>query len=248
LFQLIDPYKYASSKNKHSKEMMMIDLYTDATPNGLKVSIALEEMNLAYNTHQIFLGGDQFTAEFTKLNANNKIPVLVDEGTVVTESGAILLYLAEKTKTLLPDDLLARTKTIEALMFQMGSLGPMFGQYLVFAAAWKNEYPSVTNRYFKEVSRILGVMNTRLEGQDYLGGDRYSIADIASIPWIRLCAIHPACEALPFAENKNLLAWWERVSNRPAVIKGLANPEPFPMEKQYEGFIAATVGLGSLHD
>jgi len=225
----------------------MIDLYTDATPNGLKVSIALEEMGLNYNVHQVFLGGEQFKSEFTKLNANNKIPVLIDDGLVLTESGAILHYLAEKTGKLLPTDLTTRTEVMEALMFQMGSLGPMFGQYLVFAAAWQNEYPTVTNRYFKEVSRILSVMNTRLEGKEYLAGNEFSIADVASIPWIRLCAIHPAGENLPLADHKNLFAWWDRVSSRPAVIKGLATPEPYPMEKQFEGFVSATVGLGKLH-
>jgi GST-like protein len=109
--------------------MAVLEVYNDATPNGLKVSIALEELALQYNTHQIFLGGDQLTPEFTKLNPNQKIPVLVDsdEGIVVTESGAILLYLAEKTGKLLPKDVKGRTKTIELVFNQMSSLGPMLG-------------------------------------------------------------------------------------------------------------------------
>jgi len=225
----------------------MLELYSDATPNGLKVSIALEEMELDYTTHQIYLGGMQSTPEFTDLNPNQKIPVLVDDGYVLTESGAILLYLAEKTDKFLPHDPKARSKTIEALMFQMGSLGPMFGQYLVFAAAWQNKFPDVTNRYFSEVSRIMGVLNTRLENQDYLAGDTYTIADMAVAPWILLCTIHPACTDLPLEENANLKAWWDRVSARPATQRGFANPAPFPPEKQFEGFVKAVVGLGDIH-
>jgi len=226
----------------------MLDLYTDATPNGLKISIALEELGLDYNVHRVFLGGEQFTPEFTAMNPNNKIPVLVDDGLVVTESGAILLYLAEKTGKLLPTDPVARVRAVEMLMFQMGSLGPMFGQFLVFAAAWGNEFPKVTARYFKEVSRIMGVLDARLEGQDFLAGDEFSIADVAVIPWVGMCFAHPAAGDLPLAANANLSAWWERVSQRPAVQKGLTIPEPFPAEKQFEGFINATVGLGTLHD
>lgn len=226
----------------------MLDLYTDATPNGLKISIALEEIGLDYNVHRVFLGGEQFTPKFTAMNPNNKIPVLVDNGLVLTESGAILLYLAERTGKLLPTEPAARIRTIEMLMFQMGSLGPMFGQFLVFAAAWRNEFPKVTTRYFKEVSRIMGVLDTRLNGQDYLAGDEFTIADVAVIPWIGMCFAHPATGDLPLADNANLTAWWQRVSQRPAVQKGLSIPEPFPAEKQFEGFVNATVGLGTLHD
>ena len=226
----------------------MLDLYTDATPNGLKISIALEEMGLDYNVHRVFLGGEQFTPEFAAMNPNNKIPVLVDDGLVLTESGAILLYLAEKTRKLLPTDPVARVRAVEMLMFQMGSLGPMFGQFLVFAAAWGNEYPKVTARYFKEVSRIMGVLDARLKGRDYLAGHEFSIADVAVIPWIGMCFAHPAAGDLPLVANANLITWWERVSQRPAVQTGLTIPEPFPAEKQFEGFVNATVGLGTLHD
>lgn len=225
----------------------MLELYSEATPNGLKVSIALEEMGLDYTTHQIYLGGMQATPEFTDLNPNQKIPVLVDDGFVLTESGAILIHLAEKTGKFLPSDPRLQAKTIEALMYQMGSLGPMFGQYLVFAAAWGNKFPDVTNRYFSEVSRIMGVLNTHLEAQDYLAGDDYTIADMAVAPWIRLCTIHPACLDLPLAKNTNLNAWWNRVSARPATQRGFANPAPFPPEKQFEGFVKAVVGLGDIH-
>ena len=225
----------------------MLDLYTDATPNGLKISIALEEMGLDYRVHQVYLGGEQQTPEFTALNPNQKIPVLVDDGLVVTESGAILLHLAQETGRFLPSDPAQRIATIEALMFQMASLGPMFGQYLVFAAAWGNKFPEVTGRYFTEVSRIMRVLDTRLEGRDYLAGSDFSIADMAVAPWIRLCGIHPACTDLPLDANTNLKNWWDRVAARPAVQKGFEIPAPYAPEKQFKGFVSAVVGLGELH-
>jgi GST-like protein len=225
----------------------MIQVYTDATPNGLKVSICLEELALPYEVHQVYLGGEQLTPEFTALNPNNKIPVLVDDGFVLTESGAILIYLAEKMGKLLPAETKARAKTIEALMFQMASVGPMFGQLMVFAGAWKNELPRATERYFKESSRILSVLDTRLSGKAYFAGDDFTIADVAMVPWIAMCVSHPVGQALPFAEKANLVAWWQRVASRPAVQKGLSVPPPFPLEKQFSGFIKATVGLGDLY-
>ena len=225
----------------------MFDLYTDATPNGLKISVCLEELGLQYNVHHLFLAGDQMTPKFTQLNPNNKIPVLVDDGLVITESGAILIYLAEKTGKLLPRDPRLRIKTIEMIMFQMASLGPMFGQLLVFAGAWKNEYPAVTGRYVKEVNRILAVLEARLQGHTYFVDNEYTIADIAMLPWVRMAVVHPIGQMLMFTDKPNLKAWWERVSTRPAVVKGLSIPEPFAAEKQFEGFIKATVGLGDLH-
>jgi GSH-dependent disulfide-bond oxidoreductase len=226
----------------------MLELYTDATPNGLKISIALEELELAYQVYRVFLGGDQLTPEFTALNPNNKIPVLVDDGLVLTESGAILIYLAEKTGSLLPGEGAARAKTIELLMFQMSSVGPMFGQLLVFAGAWKNKFPKVTQRYAKEATRILTVLNTRLEKSSYFAGDEFTIADIAMIPWLGMCVKHPVGQTLPFKENPNLVNWWQRVTGRPAVQKGLSVPPPFPPEQQYAGFVKATIGLGDLHE
>ena len=225
----------------------MLDLYTDATPNGLKVSIYLEELGLKYNVHHLFLAGDQMTPEFAKLNPNKKIPVLVDDGFVITESGAILIYMAETTGKLLPRDTKLRAKLVETIMFQMASLGPMFGQLLVFAGAWKNEYPQVTGRYVKEVNRILAVLEARLQGQTYFIGDEYTIADIAMLPWFRMAVIHPIGQMLSLDDKPNLKAWWQRVSTRPAVMKGLSIPEPFPAEKQFESFVKATVGLGDLH-
>jgi GST-like protein len=225
----------------------MIDVYTDATPNGLKVSIGLEELGLSYNVHRVFLGGEQLTPEFTELNPNNKIPVLVDDGLVVSESGAILIYLAEKTGKLLPKDPKGRIKTIEMVMFQMASIGPMMGQLIVFRGPWQNKAPEVSNRYFKEVSRLFGVLNKRLEGNEHLAGSEYTIADIALLPWIRSAQLFPFLQDLPLDANANLKAWLDRVVTRPAVQKGLTIPEPFPPEKQFAGFIKATVGLGDLH-
>lgn len=225
----------------------MIDLYTDATPNGLKISVALEELGLKYNVHRVFLGGDQKAPEFTAMNPNNKIPVLVDDGFTITESGAILIYLAEKTGKLLAAAGKVRATAIEMLMFQMASVGPMFGQLMVFRGPWQNKYPEVSDRYFKEVSRILAVLNNRLEGKQYFAGEEFSIADIAMLPWLRVIAMLPFTADLPLAENANLKAWLDRILARPAVQKGLTIPEPFPPEKQFAGFIKATVGLGDLH-
>jgi GSH-dependent disulfide-bond oxidoreductase len=229
--------------------MAVLEVYNDATPNGLKVSIALEELGLQYNIHRIFLGGDQLTPEFTKLNPNQKIPVLVDsdEGIVLTESGAILLYLAEKTGKLLPGDPKRRIKTIEMVMNQMSSLGPMLGQLLVFRGPWQNKFPEVSNRYFKEITRIFGVLNTRLEGKPYFAGDEFTIADIAFFPWVAATTKFPMTADQSLADHPNLNAWVGRVASRPAVQRGLTIPEPFPPEKQFEGFIKATVGLGDLY-
>jgi len=208
----------------------------------------LEEMGLDYNVHRIWLGGEQLTPGFTALNPNNKIPVLVDDGLVVTESGAILLYLAEKTGKFLPKDPKARIKAIEMIFFQMASLGPMLGQLFVFRGSWQNKAPDVSNRYFKEVSRIYAVLNKRLEGQHYMAGDEYTIADMAFLPWVRAGSIVPFTPDLPLGANPNLAAWLDRVLARPAVQKGLTIPEPFPEEKHFEAFFAATVGVGTLHD
>lgn len=225
----------------------MLELYTDATPNGQKVSICLEELGLPYDVHHVFLGGEQMTAEFTRLNPNNKIPVIVDDGFVLSESGAILIYLAHRAGKLIPADAMQRAKVIELLMFQMASLGPMFGQLMVFAGAWQNEFPKVTQRYVREVNRIFAVLEARLQGQDYLAGDDYSIADIAVLPWYRAAITNPIGEMLATSDLPRLGEWWKRVVDRPAVARGLTIPPPFPPEKQFEGFVRATVGLGDLH-
>jgi GST-like protein len=170
-----------------------------------------------------------------------------DEGIVLTESGAILLYLAEKTGKLLPKDIKGRTRTIELVFNQMSSLGPMLGQLQVFRGPWQNKFPEVSNRYFKEATRVFGVLNTRLEGKPYFAGDAFTIADIAFFPWVAATTKFPMTADIQLSDYPNLNAWVGRIASRPAVQKGLTIPEPFPPEKQFEGFIRATVGLGDLY-
>jgi len=225
----------------------MIELYTDATPNGLKISIALEELGLVYKANKIYLGGDQKTGEFTKMNPNQKIPVLKDGDLIVAESGAILFYLAEKTGKLLPEGLNARTKVMELLMLQMSGFGPSFGQLMVWAGAWNNEYPKATDRYHRETIRLLGVLEVLLEGSRYFAGDEYSIADIAFYPWVRMCFVHPVGEMLPMNKFKLVSNWYQNISQRKAVQAGLLVPEPHPPEEQFKAFVSAVVGLGELH-
>jgi len=225
----------------------MIDLYTDATPNGLKISIALEELGLDYQAHRLFLGGDQKSEKFTLLNANQKIPVVQDGDITVSESGAILYYLAEKSGQLLPTELKKRTKVMELLMLQMSGLGPSFGQLIVWAGAWNNEFPQATNRYLKEVKRLFSVLEVHLQGNDYFAGDEYTIADIAFFPWVRMADVHPVGEMLALSEYKNLHKWYQHINTRDAVQRGLLIPEPHPPEQQIKAFVSAVVGLGELH-
>ena len=226
----------------------MIELYTDATPNGLKISIALEELGLEYAIHQLDLGGDQKTPEFTAINPNQKIPVIIDGDITISESGAILYYLAQKTGKLLPEGLEKRVRVIEMLMLQMSGLGPNFGQLLVWAGAWGNKHPVATERYQKETSRLFSVLNQHLQGNKFFAGDEFSIADIAFYPWIRLCHINPVGEMLSLSEFTNLSNWYNRVSQRPAVQRGVLVPEPHPPEEQFKAFVSAVVGLGELHN
>lgn len=224
----------------------MIELYTDATPNGFKISIALEELEIKYKAYPVYLGGEQMTPEFTQMNPNQKIPVLKDNDLTIIESGAILLYLAEKTGKLLPTSIIKRNKAIEILMLQMSGLGPNFGQLLVWAGAWENKHPIATERYLKEVVRLFNVLNNLLENNNYFAGD-YSIADIAIFPWIRMAYIHPIGKLLNIEQYKNLNAWYERINKRKAVQQGLLIPKPNSPEKQTKAFVSAVVGLGELH-
>jgi len=226
----------------------MINLYTDATPNGLKISIALEELNLEYQTFNSLVNGGNASPEFVRINPNKKIPVIIDNEVTVTESGAILYYLAEKTGKLLPTDLLKRTKVVEMLMLQMSGLGPNFGQLMVWAGAWNNEHPVATERYMKEVTRLFGVLDRHLEGVDYFGGDEYSIADIAFFPWVRMAFVHPIGEMLPINDFNNVRKWYQLINEREAVQKGLLVPVANPPEEQMKIFVNAVVGLGKLHN
>jgi GST-like protein len=201
----------------------LIDLYYWPTPNGWKVSIALEELELAYRTIPVHIGrGAQFEPDFLAISPNNRIPAIVDrdpEGGVepisVFESGAILLYLAEKTGRLIPTDPRDRKQVIEWLMWQMGGLGPMLGQAHHFRTYAPEKIQYGIDRYTNEASRLYGVLDRQLEGKEYIGGD-YSIADIACWPWI----VPHERQGQKLEDTPNLKRWYERVKQRPAVQRG----------------------------
>lgn len=200
----------------------LYDLYTFRTPNGRKVSILLEELELPYAVHVVDIGrGDQFQPDFVALNPNSKIPVLVDRAAdqTVFESGAILIYLAEAAGRLLPSTRRERFEVLEWLMFQMGGVGPMFGQLNHFKRFAPEPIPYAIARYEKETLRLYGVLNQRLQDRDYVAGD-YSIADIALYPWV---AIHEF-QGLSLDPYPHLAAWVARLAARPAVQRGMAVP------------------------
>ena len=201
----------------------MIDLYTAGTPNGHKASIALEEVELPYEVHPIDLGArEQKQGWFLELNPNGRIPVIVDRSNddfVVFESGAILLYLAERTGKLLPVDPKARSQTIQWLMFQMGGIGPMQGQANVFYRYAPQPIPYAIERYRKETRRLYEVLDRRLRGRDFLVAN-YTIADIASFTWVR----SHAWSGVDVEGLEDLQRWLARIEARPAVQRGLAVP------------------------
>ena len=215
--------------------MNKIQLYSLATPNGQKVSIALEEMELPYESHTIDIRKNiQFEDWFVKLNPNSKIPLIVDpngpndEETAVFESGAILLYLAEKTGKFLSKDPAERLETIQWLFFQMASVGPMFGQFGHFYkyAGDKCQDPYPEERYANETKRLLGVLEERLKEREYLVGG-YSIADMAVFPWVGcLDWGYGAKERLGLDHYPNVMQWHQKCSSRPKAQKG-ANVCPF---------------------
>jgi len=200
----------------------MIDLYTAATPNGWKVSIALEELGLAYDVHPLSFSTKEQKAEwYLKINPNGRIPAIVDranDGFAVFESGAILIYLAEKTGKLMPKDVKGRSRVIQWLMFQMAGVGPMMGQANVFFRYAPEKIPYAIDRYTNETHRLCDVMNKRLGESDYLGGE-YSIADIATYPWV-VAALKREPEQL--ASRPNLKRWIDAIGERPAVKRGMA--------------------------
>ncbi len=202
----------------------MITLYTAPTPNGHKVSIALEELGLPYDMVVFDLMSlDQKKPEFLALNPNGRIPTIVDhdnEDFVVIESGAILIYLAEKTGKLLPQNPKQRSEALQWLMFQMGGVGPMQGQAHVFYRYAPEKIPYAIERYQKETRRLYEVLNTRLEGREYLA-DEYSIADIATWPWVR---IHEWA-GLETADLPHLSRWMEAMAARPACQTGILKPQ-----------------------
>jgi GST-like protein len=212
-----------------------IQLYSLPTPNGVKVSITLEELGLPYEPHTINIGQNEtWGPEFLSLNPNGKIPAIIDPNGPggkplgLFESGAILIYLAEKTGKLLPVDPAARYETIQWVMFQMGAIGPMFGQLGFFHKFAGKDYEDKRprDRYAAESKRLLGVLETRLAGRDWIMGDDYTIADIASLGWVRnLVGFYDAGELVDYAGLTNVPAWLERGLARPAVQRGLEIPK-----------------------
>jgi GST-like protein len=212
----------------------VLQYYGLPTPNGVKVSIMLEETGLPYEVHLVdFAKDDQKSPEFLSLNPNGKIPAIIDpdgpggKPIGLFESGAILLYLADKTGKSIPADPAARWETIAWLMWQMGGLGPMFGQLGFFNKFAGKDYEDKRprDRYVAESKRLLGVLDSRLDGRTWIMGDDYTIADIATLGWVRnLITFYEAREIVGFDTFKNVSAWLDRGLARPAVQKGLTIP------------------------
>jgi GST-like protein len=197
----------------------MMTLYTANTPNGQKITIALQELELACDVQLLNLSaGQQHAPDFVAMSPNHKIPLLVDDGQAIFESGAILIHLADKAGRLLPKDGAARSTVLQWLFMQVGSVGPMLGQLWWFrhASAGRNE--QALERYGNEVRRLYGVYEQRLAGNAYLAGDEYSIADIATWPWL---ASHTEL-GLDMAPYPAVSAWLERIARRPATVRGMA--------------------------
>jgi GSH-dependent disulfide-bond oxidoreductase len=211
-----------------------LQLYSLPTPNGVKVSIMLEEIGLPYEVHAVNIGkNESWTPEFLSLNPNGKIPAIVDPDGPggrplgLFESGAILLYLAEKTGKLLPDDPAQRYETIQWVFFQMAAVGPMFGQLGFFHKFAGREIADKRplERYRAETKRLLGVLDERLAGRDWIMGDAYTIADISLVGWVRnLVGFYDARDLVDFDRLTRVPAWLERGLSRPAVQRGLEIP------------------------
>jgi len=229
---MIDPAQFPIAGKWPATNPDVLQLYSFATPNGVKVSIMLEEIGLPYEVHKISLSDtDVKSPEFLSLNPNNKIPAIIDpngpDGKPVGlfESGAILIYLAEKTGMLLGSGPVERIKIIQWLMFQMGGLGPMFGQlgYFYKYAGSQIEDPRPKDRYINEAKRLLSVLEKHMNGREWIAG-KYSIADIAIAPWLRALDFYEAMEVLDWDSHTNLDAYLDRFLERPAVKKGLLVP------------------------
>jgi GST-like protein len=218
-----------------AKQPDRIQLYSLPTPNGVKVSIALEELGLPYEPHLVsFEKNDQMSAEFLSLNPNNKIPAIIDpngpggQPLALFESGAILVYLAEKTGRLIPKDAAARYETLQWVMFQMGGIGPMFGQvgFFVKFAGKDFEDKRPRDRYVSEAKRLLAVLDQRLEGREWIMGDDYTIADIATFPWVRnLVGFYGAGDLVEFTKYSNVRRVLDAFVERTAVKAGLEIPK-----------------------
>ncbi|MBF6603455.1 MAG: glutathione S-transferase N-terminal domain-containing protein [Sphingorhabdus sp.] len=204
----------------------MIDLYFAPTPNGWKISVMLEEAGLDYQVHWVNIGaGEQFEPGFLAISPNNRIPAIVDhdpdgggEPVSVFETGAILLYLAQKTGRFLPDDLRGRTAATEWLMWQMAGLGPMMGQHGHFKLYAPERIAYATERYRNEVLRLFGVMDRRLARYDYLAGEQYSVADIACFPWVQTYKR----QEIDLADFPHVQRWYETLKQREGLRRGMA--------------------------
>ena len=222
------------TKKWPAKHPERLQLYSLPTPNGVKASIMLEEIGLAYEAHLVnFDSNDQLSPEFLSLNPNNKIPAIIDpdgpngEPLTLFESGAILIYLADKTQQLIPLDPAGRYHTIQWLMFQMGGVGPMFGQVGFFNKFAGKDYEDKRplNRYVDETKRLLNVLNQQLEQGEWITGDTYGIADIATFPWVRnLIGFYEAGNLVEIEKFPHVARALDAFLARPAVIKGLTIP------------------------
>jgi GST-like protein len=209
----------------------MIDLYTWSTPNGRKISIALEEFELPYKAHAVNIGKDeQFDPAFVEISPNSLIPAIVDSGGPdakpigVFESGAILIYLAEKTGRFLPREPRARAQVFQWLMWQMGNYGPLLGQLHYFRRFAQEKIPHAIERFSGKARRLYGVLDKQLAAFEYVAGDDYSIADMATLPW---AARHP-WQGIELPDYPNVKRWYDLLAERPAVNRGMEVPEGLP--------------------
>jgi GST-like protein len=229
-----DLSRFAITSKWPAKHPERLQLYSLPTPNGVKAAIMLEETGLPYEVHRVaFDKNEQLSPEFLSLNPNNKIPAIIDpdgpggQPLPLWESGAILLYLAEKTGKLLPPDAALRYQTIQWLMFQMGGLGPMFGQLGFFHKFAGKDYEDKRprDRYAAESKRLLGVLDRHLEGRSWIMGEEYTIADVATFPWVNnLIGFYGAGELVGFEEFRNVARVLKTFVERPAVTRGLQIP------------------------
>ncbi len=208
--------------------MSPIDLYTWKTSNGKKATIMMEECELEYKIHPIDISTDiQFSEDFVKVNPNSKIPAIVDpDGPngrpfTVIESGAILMYLAEKTGLFLPTEMQRKYEVIQWVMFQMGGIGPIFGQVHHFKRAAKEKVPYAINRYFSECRRLYGVLESRLAGREYIANDEVSIADFCTVPWV----FRHDWQEIDLDEFTNVKRWYDKMMQRPALTRGMNLPD-----------------------
>lgn len=225
---------FAITKKWPAQHPDRIQLYSLPTPNGVKASIMLEETGLPYEVHRVaFDTKDQFTPEFLSLSPNNKIPAILDPNGPdgkplgLFESGAILVYLASKAGQFIPADTAGRFETLQWVMFQMGGIGPMFGQMGFFHRFAGKDYEDKRprDRYVDESKRLLTVLDQRLQGRDWVMGDQYTIADIAIFPWVRnLVGFYDAGDLVGFSSFKNVARVLDAFVARPAVAKGLTIP------------------------